>query len=289
MENALKEFARDGLDMEGLFSARSVMVIGGPDTGKSTLARLISVELAARCPTALVDLDMGQSSIGPPTTVAWGRAAGPGPPPPEGFYFTGALSPPGSLLPSLAGACAVLDSALGVCGKAVIDTTGLVAGPVGLVLKQYKIELLAPDVIIALQRGSELEHILSSFSRLDRPSILRLNVPEGVRRRGAEERAEHRQQRFEEYFRGSMVVEVRLDDVDVRYTWGAVDLTAALGRAVSFRRGVREDVALGIIEGALPGREGHGSLYIRTPLKKGAPYTSIVVGVCSINLQINGS
>ncbi len=280
MEDALKRFMENGLEMDALRSARSVMVIGGPDTGKSTLARLISLELSAEAATALVDLDMGQSTIGPPTTVAWGRVAGPGPISPVEIYFTGTLSPPGSLLPALVGAKAMVERALGAAEKAVIDTTGLVAGPVGLVLKQYKIELLKPDIVIALQREGELEHILSSFRRARLPAIQRVLPPEAARRRSGEERALFRAQRLKDYFKGSRVVEVGLDSVDVRFTGGPAGIAGLAGRAVSFRRGVQEDLALGIIEKA---GEGGRRLFIRTPLKQREAFTAVVIGVCLLS------
>ncbi len=287
MDDTLKEFIKNGLDADAALSARSVLVIGGPDTGKTTLARALAAQMDN---AALVDLDMGQSNVGPPATVAWGRSSGDGEVRAEEFYFTGSLSPPGSLLPTLAGARYMLDCALAACERAIIDTTGLVAGPVGLVLKQYKIELLSPDVVVALERGGELGHILSSFVRVDRPLIQRVAPPAGARRRDAEQRAAYRAKRFEEYFRASRLIEVDLNDVDVRYTGGALDSAAGLvSRVVSLRRGTREDLALGVIERFTPGDGGvRGVLLVRTPLARGAHFTSVVIGLCSIRPEALG-
>lgn len=91
--------------------AAVVMVIGGSDTGKTTLVERLAGRFAGEGPTAVVDLDMGQSHVGPPTTVAWARVGGAGEGggfpgwnglTPDGVYFTGATSPVGSLLPSVA-------------------------------------------------------------------------------------------------------------------------------------------------------------------------------------------
>lgn len=293
MEKTLAGFTKNGLDMEAVASARLVMVIGGPDTGKTTLARLVLTELSKGGAAALVDLDMGQSNIGPPTAIGWGRVAvESGPVEPEGIYFTGTLSPPGSLLPTLTGALAMTEDALAACAKAVIDTTGLVAGPVGMMLKQYKIELLRPDCVIALQRESELEYILSSFRSVKRPSVQRVRPPEAVRRRSAEERAAYRAKRLRDYFEGSRVIEVSTDKTGLRFTGGPISGVAGLeGRAVSLRRGLREDLALGIIEKAVAERPRQagawgpsGRLFIRTPLKKGESFSTVVIGVCSITL-----
>jgi len=49
----------------------TVMVLGASDTGKSTLARYLSEELSRRGNrVAYLDLDLGQGTLGPPTTLA---------------------------------------------------------------------------------------------------------------------------------------------------------------------------------------------------------------------------
>ena len=50
------------------------MVIGESDTGKTTLVTAIANTLRARRPgVAVIDADLGQSEIGPPTTIGLGR------------------------------------------------------------------------------------------------------------------------------------------------------------------------------------------------------------------------
>jgi polynucleotide 5'-hydroxyl-kinase GRC3/NOL9 len=158
----LQEFIKDNKIVRELCNNRNrlIMVMGGSDTGKTTLV-----------------LDMGQSHIGPPTTIAWGRAGKKfqnwSDIAVKDFYFTGTLSPAGNLLPSVVGAKLITDRALSMCHKAVVDTTGLISDPVGRVLKQYKIELLSPDIIIALEKSGELDHILMSYRSIKSPRILR--------------------------------------------------------------------------------------------------------------------
>ena len=51
----------------------AVMVLGAPDTGKSTLSRyLVYRAYAAGQPVGLVDLDLGQSHLGPPAALGLG-------------------------------------------------------------------------------------------------------------------------------------------------------------------------------------------------------------------------
>lgn len=146
------DFISDGRVVDALQSAetRLVMVIGGPDTGKTTLVESVAGLLSASAPVAVADLDMGQSHIAPLTTVAWGIVSGGFRGwhriEAEEFYFTGTLSPLGSLLPTVVGSMIMVERA----GKVIVDTTGLVSEPAGRLLKHFKIEALSPDMIIAI-------------------------------------------------------------------------------------------------------------------------------------------
>ncbi len=269
-EGLLEEVSAEGV--------RLIMVIGGSDTGKTTLVEGLADFLSGSFPTGVADLDMGQSHIGPPATLAWGKVAGgfkrwhdidi------EDFYFTGAVSPPGNLLPALAGAKHIVEAAARKCGKLVIDTTGLIAEPVGRVLKEYKIELLAPDLILALQRGDELEGILGHLRFRKRPAVKRLAVPKEVILKSAALRSDYRGLKFKEYFSGSRTVEVSEANTGIRFTREAAGADLA-GRIVSFRDGDNRDLALGIIERAV---DAEGWYLVKTPLSEGARFTTLVIG-----------
>ena len=259
-------------------SSKSIMLMGGPDTGKTTLAAEAADLLSKEGRTGLLDLDMGQAHIGPPSTIAWGiieggfkgwekiKA--------EGLYFTGALSPPGSMLPSLTGAMLLMESAQARCAKLIIDTTGLVAGPIGRLYKQYKIDLLRPDVVLAVQNSDELEHIISPYALLERPVIIRLKPSSLTRIKGIPVRAGFRTERFRAYFLDSSVFEVDMNRCGVRYTRddGGEDLE---GRLLSFRNHAGSDICLGIIEKAALHKR---LLTVRSPLKPGTEYACIIIG-----------
>lgn len=265
-------------------AAKKIMLVGGPDSGKTTLAETLLDLLSREGPTGILDLDMGQSHIGPPTTLAWGLVEG-------GFrswadiaaeeiYFTGTLSPVGSMLPSITGARLLMDSAIERCARLVIDTTGLVAGAPGRIYKQYKIDLLRPDLVIALEYGSELEHILAPYSRMDRPAIVRLDPSPFARAKGVPVRAGHRAALFRAYFEKSRLFEVDLGAVPVRYTreeWAE----GLEGRLLSFRDGAGRDICLGVIEGM--GNWGRTAL-VRSPLAAGTGYACVVIGRATVEM-----
>lgn len=257
---------------------RVIMVIGAADTGKTSFVEALADVLSKDGPTAIVDLDMGQSHIGPPTTIGWGKVSGGfggwGTLEAEGIYFTGALSPPGNLLPGVVGASLMLEDALKWCDRAIIDTTGLVTEPVGRIYKQYKADILCPDLLVAIEREQDdLSHILGPFHKRETPSIMRVRAPEAARAKTADRRADHRAEMFSAYFKNAGTVEVGLDKTGVRFT-REVDKTGLLGRVVSFRKNSK-DLAIGVIESV----DSRGErLSVRTPLKAGEDYTTLVIG-----------
>lgn len=164
---------------------RIIMVIGAPDLGKTTVVWSIGKSLRGLYETAIVDLDMGQSHIGPPTTIAWAKLK-------EhneewsdmelrDLYFTGTVTPFGSLLPAITGAKLITERAVDSAEKVIIDTTGLISEPVGRILKLYKIDLIMPDIVLAIESSGELSHIIDPLRFNQRPEIIRIPAPSETR------------------------------------------------------------------------------------------------------------
>lgn len=289
MKPRLEDFTGDRRIIDDLFDRKNrlIMVIGGSDSGKTTFVECLAGALAAVHPgVGVADLDMGQSHIGPPTSVAWGKAgrdfgdlAGMVA---EDFYFTGTVTPVGSLLPSVAGAKVVTDSASLSCRKIVIDTTGLIAGPVGRVLKQFKIDILDPDVIIALEDERELAHILDAFRAHRRPVIHRIAIPVDVRPKSTEERSAYRFDRIMAYFKDARSMTVSLKDIGIRFTGDSAPInTASLrNRIVSLRDEGNRDRALGIVEEVIT---KENRITILTPATGEAGFSTLVIGKAEID------
>ena len=265
-----------------------IMVMGGPDSGKTTLVESIVNLLSEQAAVGIVDLDMGQSHIGPPTTIAWGKTArgfqdwaGIGV---EEFYFTGSLTPMGNLLPSVAGAKLMTEKALSSCGKVVVDTTGLIAEPAGRVLKQYKIDVLSPDIILALEHSLELGPILDAFRFHKHPKVHRLQMPDQVTTKPWATRNRYRLGKMEHYFRHAFTREVSLDEVGIRFTRGPSGLGRMdlKNRVVSFRDKDNRDIALGIVKGI---QLKDNLLSVLTPLGSEKKISAIVIGSTEIDLM----
>jgi polynucleotide 5'-hydroxyl-kinase GRC3/NOL9 len=197
-------------------------VLGRTDVGKSTLVQnLVRLVTARRESVAVLDVDLGQSTYGLPTTLTLARfTPGQEPPAPEliARVFIGATSPVGHLLQTVVGCRRLLDRAASLGARSIlIDSTGLVEGPLAVEFKLQKIEALRPTHVVALARGKELEPILHACRRRADMTVRLLPVASAARDRSAEERRENRRAKYREYFSGAALRRFALQRVAV---WG---------------------------------------------------------------------
>jgi polynucleotide 5'-hydroxyl-kinase GRC3/NOL9 len=201
---------------------RVTLIIGETDTGKTSFTTFLAATLLARGRTVgVVDADLGQSDIGPPTTVGLGRLRAPverlGDAEVVGLYFVGSTSPQGHLLPTVLGTRLMAQKALSLgFDHVLVDTSGLIQGDMGRLLKQHKIDLVDPDLVLCLQRNGECEHILRPYASGGRPAILRLASYGATRRRSQEERRQHRERSLQGYLAGGRQISLDLGRVVLR-------------------------------------------------------------------------
>ncbi len=137
--------------LEDLQTARAILLLGATDTGKTTFLCWLANGLYAQGHrVAIVDADVGQSSLGPPTTIGLGVVAQPFGSlqelTPVGLFFVGSTSPRSHLLPMLVGTKRMVDRAhtLGV-DHVIVDTCGFIAAGGGQALRYYTITLVDPN------------------------------------------------------------------------------------------------------------------------------------------------
>jgi polynucleotide 5'-hydroxyl-kinase GRC3/NOL9 len=197
------------------------ILLGATDTGKSTLAKFLIFNLCQRgLKVALVDADIGQSFLGPPTTIGlslfkshpdWELVLSP----PE-IFFVGSTTPEGCFPAHLKGVKRMVDKATSSGAEVLlVDTTGFVSGEAGKELKRRKIELLSPRFILALQKSDEIEPILELYKESPLHKTLRLPLSEQVRPRSMEERRAYRTRRFRDYFKDSVIQELAIEEVQI--------------------------------------------------------------------------
>lgn len=195
---------------------RKVLVLGGTDCGKSTYCGFLARRLVhAGFRVALVDADIGQKDIGPPATVSLAEVGAGG-----DFsqavlretYFVGSLSPARHLLPLVVGTRRLVDVAPG--DFVIIDTTGLVHG-LGRVLKTFQIELLQPDVIVAIEKAAELEGIVRQHRHRE---VWRLKASARAVSKSPAQRRSLREAAFRDHFAQARRLVLSLDGLVVQGT-----------------------------------------------------------------------
>jgi polynucleotide 5'-hydroxyl-kinase GRC3/NOL9 len=191
-----------------LGSGGVVFLLGGIDTGKTTFG----IELARRAteagmPAAIVDADIVQSTVGPPTTVGLklcsehGELSRDALRIPDALAFVGSMVPKGHLLPLVTGTAKLVTRAKEAgCRLIVIDTTSLVSGIYGQTLKHFKMDLISPQFVVAFERGGELEPVVGIAQRFTPAEVIELDVSPLVVPRSVDERMTFREQQFAAYF-----------------------------------------------------------------------------------------
>lgn len=233
-----------------------IFVIGAVDTGKSMLSQFLYRQLSKKDFAALIDSDLGQSTIGPPTTV--GLAAGKGAKSalkPLSLRFVGSTSPRGHMLQTIVAVKKLLERALAFgAGRVVIDTSGFVSGVIGGEFKFQKIDLVGPTHIIALEKERELESLLKNLSWMKKTMVYRLKVPEEVvKTKSPEERRLYREKRFSSYFKNARLKALNLQslglhgivpDLTIKQKWKNLLIGLCDGENKTLSLGIIMDIDL---------------------------------------------
>lgn len=187
---------------------RPIVVLGGVDTGKTTLASYCYRRLRTHGTRAgLLDLDLGQNSLGVPTTVGLevtlSRATASAPEKRRRWRcFVGAISPvkcEARLLSALVRLRGVARQ-FGVT-TLVVDTSGFINVARGAArLKWAVVDMLRPCLVVALQRKHELESIIGPLRHQPGVEVLEMPVASSLRPRSREARRAYRSACYREYF-----------------------------------------------------------------------------------------
>ena len=204
----------------------TVLLLGGPDSGKSTWVREATLALTQAGRTiAVVDCDLGQSEIGPPGTVGT-AVAQPGAEfrflrdlPLTAAYFIGAVSPARHTLDVCVGAVQMARVAKKSRPDLVlVDTDGFVQGVVARQFKRRLCELLLPQTVVALVRGAEIDPVLAAFARLATPEVWRIPISADVQRKTPAARTTRRAARFLAALSGGETLLFSLDGIALQGT-----------------------------------------------------------------------
>lgn len=220
------------------------MVLGATDVGKSTFCSALAGRLLASGQgAALLDTDPGQKMVGPPATVSLGRHAAPGTPPTlAAMHFVRDTSPHGNFLPWLAGVARM--SASAGSGPLIVNTMGMVTGA-GRTLAAHVIEVVRPDLLVALERSDELAAILGEQRHVP---TLRLVPSPAARRKTDAERSAVRRAAFAAHFAPAAPVELPLEALVFQHAAAGEPAPADRNRLCGIADAAGECRGLAIVE-----------------------------------------
>lgn len=229
------------------------MLIGGLDTGKTTLAMdAVRHALAAGHRPVLVDADIGISTVGPPACVGLkvfeSDADLDAALEPDRLHFVGAISSSRLVLQQVVATAVMVEHARGLGDVIIVDTTAVASGLSGETLKYHKTELCRPDLVIALQRGEEMEPVVGMLRRFLDVEVVTAPTDPGLNPLGPDERARKRAEGF------ARALQPPLERWKVRPTVFAPTLPMGLnlGRLDEVLVGVQDDsggcLGLGILQ-----------------------------------------
>lgn len=260
------------------------LVLGASDTGKTTLAASLAKRAASSQPATIVDADIGQSHIGPPTTVGWANADSRkdlSQLPVKGISFASDVTPTGHLLQLTAAIVQCVQQASEAAGLIIMDTPGFIHGPAAAALWWTIQRILKPASIFAVQRSNELKDILIGFESLGTKLEL-IDSPEEIPTKSPLTRQHYRQRQFAEYFRDSCVYNISLTNVAVQRSRisGGDNL---INRLLALRDGNGKDLAIGVIT---DWRHSDNIVVVRAPKLEISRVRCIVIGDVSIDISL---
>ncbi len=199
-----------------------IPILGDVDTGKTSLTTLLAnTAFKKGFKVAIVDADVGQSSIGQPCFISMGvmekTVSKLSEIKVKGAYFIGSNTPYRVMHRTVAGMEAMVKKALSNSAEIVlVDTSGWVYGRGARELKTTVILMLQPRILIALQRKNEIEHLLAPFENSS-IRIIRLPAPETYKR-SRENRKFLREILYRKSLEGGREITLGFEQIGLRYT-----------------------------------------------------------------------
>jgi len=230
-----------------------ILLIGNVDTGKTTLLKEIARKfIFYSIPVTIIDCDIGQSFIGPPTTISLIKLKKNVYnffPFPDRFYFTGAISPSSNIIGFLTG----IEKIEEVCKKEknekiLIDTTGYIKDKIAREIKIHKIEVFSPDLVLLLEKKDEL-FFVRNFLRYSKIKFLTIKIPENFPVKTITEREENRSEKFRRYFRITDKIKININNISIKKInlHEEISLNNPDGLLISLRDRNLNDRVLGVI------------------------------------------
>ncbi len=230
-ENAAKEVL-------SLKKPVTVMVMGGADSGKTSFCTFLANEaLRKKWKTGVIDADLGQSDVGPPSTIGFNFVSEPVKDlfeiKAENACFVGLTSPSGAVNKVIKGITELKNGIMEAdVDFLIVNTDGWVDGEDAA---KYKIELwktISPSVVVGIRQEDELTPILTA---LKEANFLSIDSPRLVQRRNREKRKILRELSYKKYLKQAKVHPFALNWVKVEGSLLGAGSPLAPGRMEKIR------------------------------------------------------
>ena len=191
-----------------------VILIGMTDVGKSTLSTYLTNKLLRKLLSLrIIDGDIGQADIGPPTTIGYSipttSISSLGELKPESIIFIGHTNASQVESKIIEGIRRLSDRAQD--SLTIINTDGWVVDPEAISYKIRMIVATEPDLVIGLATGEELQPILSG----SRAHALNVDTAQDVLARSRSDRRETRITGYRRFLEGARTRPISLRTVDL--------------------------------------------------------------------------
>jgi polynucleotide 5'-hydroxyl-kinase GRC3/NOL9 len=183
-----------------------VMVVGGRDSGKTSFCTfLVNEAVMNKLRTSVIDADLGQSDVGPPSTVGFNFVTEPVKDlfdiDAQDAVFVGSTSPSGAINKVIEGLTQLKDRVMEAGADfLVINTDGWVEGEEAAAYKVRLAEKVGASAVVGMQRSNELTPILDSLHGV---KVLVIDSPQLIQPRSREKRKLLRELSYKKYLKGA--------------------------------------------------------------------------------------
>jgi len=197
-----------------------IVVIGNVDSGKSAFCTMLAnLAVNSGIGIAVLDADLGQSDIGPPSTIGLGRASTHvltlSEVPPDLLYFVGYISPAPVTDKVLYGIGQLLNHTKGP-DSVVMNTDGWVVDDEAIVYKKRLIDSVKPDFVVGIGEANQVNPILE----LTKCTSFQISSPNRILKRSKEQRREIREFGYRKYLANAKVTRVDVVRSQISYSDG---------------------------------------------------------------------
>jgi len=201
-----------------------IMILGSAESGKTALCTFTANKsFEKKYKTAIIDVDVGQSDLGPPTTIGLGflerKITFLSEVPLFNAFFIGSTSPKDAPERILLNTRKAVNLALQNGAEViVINTDGWISDIDAKKIKTYLILCVDPNVILCIQRYGELESIIKPLKGFSSIKIFRLPSAKIIKTKSKEERKILREYAFARIFSDAKIVSLNIDRLSFLYS-----------------------------------------------------------------------